>query len=957
MDAERFAIVKSILVTLDSTPPAERAAYLDHACGGDAALRAEIESLLTDGTPSLLRTGGLADRIAPIVAGDRDAVGAQVGPYRLIDVLGEGGMGVVYHAEQTTPIHRDVALKLVPPHLDSARVLARFESERQAIARMNHPYIAQALDAGAGEDGRPYVAMELVRGEPVTAYCARENPPLAARLQLFLQICDAIRHAHQRGIIHRDLKPSNILLTRQGTDMVPKVIDFGIAKAIGEDASRQSLKTVADQMPGTPEYMSPEQAGIIDAGLDTRTDVYSLGVILYELVSGRRPYELEKRTPLELERALRTPPPPPGLGDIDAVALMAMERRPDDRYASVEQLADDVRRAMEHRPVRARTQTWRYRGSRFVRRHAGAVATAVFVLILVVSGVIAIVGQRNRALASEGLAVSEAARARAEAGKASAVAGFLTDLFRESDPANARGATVTARELLDRGAARISTELASQDAVRATLMDTIGVVYRMLGMITESESMATGALTIRRAVAPESLDVAQSLEHLGQLARVRSQFDKAASLHREALAMRRRLLPPGDPAIAESLTSLGQDLRELSQYDEAAALVDEAIAIRRGVLGPDHADTLASLKALADIRDSDGKFAEAERLSGEVLATRRRLLPADHPLVASSIADLAGVVSREGRLQEAETMFREALAIRQKVLTADHPDVTSTKVNLSRTLRNQGRIDEAEPIMREALAADRRHFGNQHMNVAVNLNYLASILQDRRKFPEAAKLYEESLAIRIALVGEVHPLVAVIHHNFGHLRLKQGLLDEAERSFRRAIDVRRKLGQDSHRQTGETIMQLGRVLEARGRLADAEQQFNIALAIQRAASPAGSPSTADVLESLGYLMVRQKKAAAGEPLIREALEFRRRSLPAGHRTIALDETDLAECLIDQAKWAEAESLLLSALKSLPDSTPPIGLRQRALGLLVTLYDSTGRPAEAARYRLEPITAR
>ncbi|HKW03379.1 MAG TPA: serine/threonine-protein kinase [Vicinamibacterales bacterium] len=951
MDAERFAVVKRILVTLEDLPEAARHAYLERACAGDEALRAEVESLMRDEEPAIMHTGGLADRLGSILADDRAPLGRHVGPFRLVGVLGEGGMGVVYHAEQTTPIRRDVALKLVPLGMDTARVLSRFESERQLLALMNHPYIAQALEAGAGEDGRPYFVMELVRGEPVTEYCAREKPPLAVRLKLFLQICEAVQHAHQRGIIHRDLKPSNVLLTKSGTELVPKIIDFGIAKAIGEHETRPILRTMAGQALGTPEYMSPEQAGLIEAGVDTRTDIYALGVMLYELVTGRRPYDLSTRTPIDLERALRTSPPASGFGDIDAVARMAMERVPDDRYSSVEQLADDVRRVLEHRPVRARTQTWRYRAVRFARRHAGGLTTAALVLLLVMSGAAGIIAQRNRALASEARAVSEAARARAEAEKASAVASFLTDLFRGSDPANTRGAAITARELLDRGAARLATELASQDAVRATLMDAIGVVYRGLGMTDESEKIATDALTIRRRLGSEGLDVAQSLEHLGEIARDRTQYDRAAGFHRDSLAIRRALLAGGDPAVAESLTSLGQDLRELGKYDEAVPLVQEAIAIRRERLGPEHSDTLTSVKVLGDIRDSSGKFTEAEQLYGEVLATRRRVLPPDHPLVASSIDDLAGVTSREGRYSDAEAMFREALAIRQKALDPDHPEVTATKVNLSRTLRNEGRLDESEPIMREALAADRRHFGNQHMSVAVDLNYLASILQDRGEYSETAKLYRESLAIRVALVGEVHPLVAVMLHNLGHVSSLQGRWDDAERWFRRAIDVRNQLGQQAHRQTGETIMQLGRVFEARGRFADAEQQYNTALGIQRAASPSGSPSTADVLESLGYLKVRQQQAAIGEPLIREALEFRRKSLPAGHKTITHDEIDLGECLAQQSRWAEAEPSLLSALKALPDAPgPATGMRKRAMDLLVKVYEQTGRPDEAAKYR-------
>jgi len=911
------------------------------------------------------------------MAGDRSALGRRIGPYRLVDVLGEGGMGVVYHAEQTEPIHRDVALKLVPFGMDTARVIARFESERQALALMNHPYIAQALEAAAGEDGRPYFVMELVRGEPVTDYCAREQPSLTVRLKIFLQICEAIQHAHQRGIIHRDLKPSNVLLTKQGTEVVPKIIDFGIAKAIGEADGKMLLSTMDGQFVGTPEYMSPEQAGVIDTGLDTRTDVYSLGVMLYELVSGQRPYTLTKRTAIELERALRTPPKPPSQvsraavpflpsgfwlnnlqrsteRDIDAVALMAMERMPDDRYASVEQLADDVRRVLEHRPVRARTQTWTYRAQKFVRRNAASVATAVLVVVLIVTGGAGIVSQRNRAMASERRAVDEATKARAEAAKASEVARFLTDLFRESDPQNARGANVTARELLTRGAERLKTDLASQEAVRATLMDTIGVVYRMLGMTAESETITTDALAIRRrALGPEHLDVAQSLDHLGQLARDRSRYDEAAQFHRDALAIQRKGLRPKDPAIAESLTNLGLALRDLGKYDDAVPLVEEAIAIRRETVGPEHTDTLTSLNALGSIRDNTGRFADAERLYGEVLSTRRRLLPADHPLVAGSIEDLAGVLSRDGKLTEAETMFREALAIRRKILDPNHPDLTATKVSLSRTLRNQGRLDDAEPLMREALAADRRHFGNKHMSVAVDLNYMAAILQDRGKFDEAAVLFEESRDIRIALVGEVHPLVAVAQHNLGNLRLKQSRWDDAERAFRRAIEIRNALGQQKHRQTGETVRLLGRVFEGRGRFAEAETQYRAGLAILREASPAGSPSTADALESLGYVKVRQKQASAGEPLIREALEFRRKSLPAGHRTITLDEVDLGECLVAQSKWAEAEALLLSALTKLPeDPTTPSATRKRALEQLAALYERTGRPDEATKYRAQ-----
>ena len=958
MDAERFEIVKRLLATLESLPESERASYLHSACGGDDDLRSDVEALMHDeDVPGIMRTGGLAARIGPMMADDRAALGRHIGPYRLIDVLGEGGMGVVYHAEQTTPIKRDVALKLVPFGMDTARVLSRFEAERQSLARMNHPYIAQALEAGAGEDGRPYFVMELVRGEPVTDYCAREKPPLGARLKLFLQICQAIQHAHQRGIIHRDLKPSNVLMTKQGTEFVPKIIDFGIAKAIEDSQNPSLLRTQMGHVLGTPEYMSPEQAGVTDAGLDTRTDVYSLGVILYELISGRRPYELKKRTAIELERALRTPPPPPSRvaveggvrpsrsqasRDLDAVALMAIERKPDDRYSSVEQLADDVRRVLEHRPVRARPQTRAYRAQKFVRRHAAAVATAALLLAITAAGIVGIVVQRNRAIALELRATAEAGRAKEEAAKASEVARFLTDLFRESDPARARGASVTARELLERGATRLSTDLSSQDSLRATLMDTIGVVYRALGMIGEAERITAESLTIRRrALGPAHRDIAASLDNLGQLARERTRYEQAEQYHREALAMRRQVLPAGDPDIAQSLSNLALALRERGKYDEAKPLVLEALEIRRAALGPEHNDTLASMNVLGDIEDSSGRRAEAERWYRQVLETRRRVLPPNDPKLAISLNNVAGVTSRAGRLAEAEAMHREALAIRLKIFDPDHADVTTSQLNLAGVLQDQGRLDEAEVLSRTALAADRRKNGNQHMDVAIDLNNLASLLEERGKLTEAAKMYNESLAIRLALQGEKHPSIPNVLNNIGRLQLVQGALTDAERSLRRAIDLRKSLNLEQHPRTADSMVWLGRVLLARGRPADAEQQYAAAVGIHRAASPAGSLGLASALVAEGHVMVRQRRAAEAEPLLREALAFRRQNLRAGHRAIGDAEAALADCLLQQSKPGEVDALLASSIKGAPAGPTALLYDQKAVQGLLSRLKTVG----------------
>jgi tetratricopeptide (TPR) repeat protein len=966
MHPERFETIKALLGSLEAIAPGERSAFLDRACAGDPVLRSEVESLLAATVPPIMQTGGLAAHVLPLMADAAISAGRRIGPYRLLDVLGEGGMGVVYRAEQIEPIRREVALKLVPLGMDSAQVLSRFELERQALAMMNHPNIAQALDAGASEEGRPYFVMELVRGEPLTDYCARERPSLAVRLKLFLQVCEAIQHAHQRGIIHRDLKPTNVLLTTNGAELVPKVIDFGIAKAIGEVENRLHLSTIDGQIVGTPEYMSPEQAGLIDGGLDTRSDVYSLGVMLYELVSGRRPYELKRRTAIELERALRGPLVPPSQGatpgkrttrgdaarDLDAVVLMAMERLPDERYASVEQLADDVRCVIDHRPVRARMQTWAYRARRFVRRNAAGVTIAAVIAALVTAGGVGIVLQRNRAIASERRAVSEAARARAEADKASAVAQFLTDLFRESDPAQSRGAAITARELLDRGADRLATDLASQDVTRATLMDTIGVVYRLLGMTDAAEKIATDALNIRRRVlGAEAADVAASLDNLGLIAIERTRYQQAEQRHREALAIRRKLLDPSDPAIAQSLSNLALTLRERGQYDEAETLVREALAIRRLKLGPEHNDTLVSMNVLGDIESSRGRFADAGRLYEEVLAIRRRILPPNHPRVATSIHNVGDTLARAGKLAEAEAMYREALAIRREILPSDHPDITATELNLASTLHDLGRLDEAEPLLRSALDTDRRRNGNQHMDVAIDLNNLASLLEDRGKLQEAGKLYEESMAIRLTLQGEMHPSIPTILSNIGRLRLTEGALADAERALRRAIDLRRALKLEAHPRQATTIAWLGRVYATRGLFAEAEQQYQAALAIERAATPSGSLGAAGILLSLGHLKLQRGDAAGAEPFIREALTQRQKGLPAGHRSTGDAEAALADCLIRQSRFGDAEPLLLSALKTAPSWPTSLFYNQRAVrALLVTTYENSGRPSDAAAYR-------
>ena len=963
MTPERFEAVKRVLMAVMALPPDERRGYLDRECAGDAALRDEVAALLSADLPSLMHTGGLARRLDTIAATPEPS-GRQIGRYRILGVLGEGGMGIVYRAEQTAPIRRQVALKLVPPGWDSAPMVARFASERQTLARMNHPYIAQVYDAGSAEDGQPFFAMELVEGEPITEYCSREQPPLEIRLRLFLQICDAVCHAHQRGIIHRDLKPSNILLTRQGTDLVPKVIDFGIAKAIAGDDGHRFVTTMHGQIIGTLEYMSPEQAGVIEAEVDTRSDVYALGIVLYELLSGTRPYTLRRRTALALEIATRTPPVPPSQvgrsqrsgrarwrSDLDAVALMAVERLPDDRYASVEQLANDVRNVIGQRPVRARTQTWIYRTQKFVRRHAVIVAAASLAAAVGMAGGLAIVSQRNRAVASEARAVAEAATARAEAEKATAVSQFLTNLFQASNPANALGANATARDLLARGERRLATDLGSQDAVRATLMDIIGVVYQQLGMIDDSERITRESLAVRRRIFGDvHADVATTLDNLGQLMRYRTRYAEAVPMHHEALSIRRAVFGPRHAAPANSLNNLGLALLQWGRPHEAEPFIREGLEIRIEQLGAEHVDTTVSMSNLGDVLEDLGHFEEAARWYRQAIDVRQRTLAPNHPRQALVLAKLSSLLLTEGKFGEAESLSRRVLAIRREIYDADHPDIALAKNQLASLLLEIDQVDEAEALLREARATIRRRYGERHMELAACLLNLGAVSEARGQLGEARALYEQALAITIELQGPEHELAATALTSLGRVHYVQGALADAERDLRRAIGIREALRLQRTPRHAVALRWLGRVKKSGGRLVEAKADLETALAIDRGVLPAGSAGTAATLVAMGRLMMRQDQPSAADPLLRDALAWRRANLPVKHGAIGEAEAGLGEALLVQEKYPEAEALLLSALATVPGAPTPLAYNRASVRtLVVRLYEALGQPHKAAAY--------
>ena len=834
MRSDDFARAKALVEQALQMPPDQREAFLADACKDEDGIRREVESLLAHeaDTPSLLATGGLgsaASSLLDTLAPPEDAAGDAIGNYEIGDLLGEGGMGAVYAARQVAPVQRDVAVKLIRRGLDTARVVARFDAERQTLARLDHPGIARILDAGADEQGRPFFVMERVDGVPITAYADAHRLPIRARLELFLEVCRAVAHAHQKGVLHRDLKPSNILVGEQDGRPAPKVIDFGVAKAIEPTTDAESLLTLDGQVIGTPEYMSPEQAGGT-GGADTRSDVYSLGVVLYELLTGHRPHRLQGLPIADIQRVIATEQPalpstavtdgPAGgsadadapdtaaigasrsstasrvrrelTGDLDNIVLMSLRKEPERRYPGVQQLADDVRRYLDGRPVLAQPDTWSYRTTKFVARHRVGVsmAAAASVALVIFTGVMT--WQRNRALDAEARAASEATTSRQ-------VSDFLVGLFREADPFVNQGEPLTARLLLDQGADRIASELRGQPEVQAALMGTMSQAYVGLRVPDRAVELAQGSLDLaRRVYGEEHPEVATSMVALAAALASRSQQAEALPIYREALAMRERLLPPDHPGIIEATRLLAGNLHTLAELDEAEALHRRALAMTRRVVPEDHPDVTGALQRLGVILHGQGKVDEAVEVLEEALGRARN--DGTSPVALGDIlSELAVLFRNMERPDEAEPMYLEALEIREATFGA-HPVAAQSYNNFGVFLRNQGRGEEALPHLERALAIHREAVGEDHLNVGIAWANLAAAQRALGRLGEAGRSYEAALSSIERSMGPDYWVYGQIEFNYGVFFRGQERYAEAEQHMVAGYEVVRDgLGAESRR--------------------------------------------------------------------------------------------------------------------------------------------------------------
>jgi non-specific serine/threonine protein kinase/serine/threonine-protein kinase len=692
-------------------------------------------------------------------------------------------MGEVYEAEQQEPVRRKVALKLIKWGMDTKQVVGRFESERQALALMDHPAIAKVLDAGATEQGRPYFAMEYVKGEPITKYCDKHRLSTRERLVLFMEVCEGVQHAHQKGIIHRDIKPTNVLVTIQEDKPVPKIIDFGVAKATEQRLTEKTVFTQMGVLVGTPEYMSPEQAEMTGVDIDTRTDVYALGVMLYELLIGALPFgskELRKAGFDEIRRKIREDEPSkpstrlttlgdasiesakkrrvdlPTLrrqlrGDLDWITMKALEKDRTRRYGSPSELAADVERHLNDEPVQAGPPSAVYRARKFVRRHKVGVAAGLVVMVALLAGIVGTTFGLVRANRAE-------EQAKQEAAAAERVSEFLVGLFEVSNPSEARGNTITAREILDKGAKEIDEELSDQPELQARLMTTMGKVYYKLGLYSQPEPLFSQALTTRKHVLGEDHpDTLISMTNLAALYQVQGRYSEAEPLYSEILETQKRVLGDDHQTTLLSMHNLAWLYMSQGRYDEAEPLYVETLETQRRVLGRDNQDTLNSLNNLAVLYVHRGRYDEAEPLYIETLEFHKRMFGNDHPNTLISMHNMAWLYMKQNRYDEAVPLCLETLEAKKRILGEDHPETLWTMLLLAMLRGNQGRYDEAEPLCRRALENQRRVLGEEHPQTLITISTLANVYIEQGRYDDAEPLYLQTLEIQKRILGDNHP--------------------------------------------------------------------------------------------------------------------------------------------------------------------------------------------------------
>ena len=875
MTGESWERVKEILHQVMQLAPEQRSGFLDEACVSNAALREEVESLLLAGEdlrPGFLQKSPLAAELDSDPNGFGDAGALAPGQifaqrFQLVRKLGEGGMGQVWLAEQTSPVKRQVALKLIKAGMYDELVVQRFQSERQSLAIMDHPAIAKVFDAGATPQGQPYFVMEYVPGLPITEYCDQKKLKIADRLELFIQACEAVQHAHQKAIIHRDLKPANILVVEVGGKPTPRIIDFGLAKAASPQDADEPLHTQLGLFMGTPGYMSPEQADPNVQDIDTRTDVYSLGVVLYVLLAGFQPFDARQRQKQSLDELLRKlreeEPPRPSTkvnsdpdtsqgtaeargteprklvstlrGDLDWIVMKALEKDRARRYGTPSELAADIRHYLNHEPVVARPASIGYQLRKYARRHRVAVGVAAgLVLVLAAFSVLQALQLRRITL--------ERDRANRERDRANRITDFMTGMFKVSDPSQARGNSVTAREVLDKASNDLGAGLAKDPEAQSQMMGVMASTYQNLGL-----------------------------------------YPRAHELAKRALDSRLNLLGPDDPKTLESMVQLGFILDREGHYAEAEKLERQALAGGRRILGAEDPLTLETMDDLASVLGHEGHYDEEEKLEREAIEAGTRKLGAENEQMLRATADLGVALFNQGRYAEAEKVYSQLGDVERRVLGPDDPRTLKAMGNLGLTLKSQGRLAEAEPLYREVLATAQRVLGPEHPDTAFDMDRLADLLSTEGRLADAEKLTREELAIRSRTLGPEHTRTLVAKINLSDELFKEGHILAAEKSQREVLETQIRIRGPENVDSLIFDTYLARTLNKEGRFTEAEKLARETYESQRRNSGAQHPDTLDTLRELGKAMAYSHRYHEASKLFQDEIENGRNSTKQGNR--------------------------------------------------------------------------
>jgi eukaryotic-like serine/threonine-protein kinase len=956
---------ESLFADALALPASERGAFLAHACGANVDQLSQLVALVAAHENPDSRISAFCK---PALVTPGEQAGHVIGRYKLLQKIGEGGCGAVWMAQQEEPVRRRVALKVIKLGMDTKAVVARFEAERQALALMDHPNIAKVLDGGAAETGRPYFVMELVRGVPITTYCDENALTPTARLELFIKVCQAIQHAHQKGIIHRDIKPSNVLITVVDGEPMPKVIDFGIAKATLGRLTDATLFTAFEQFIGTPAYMSPEQAELSSVDVDTRSDIYSLGVLLYELLTSKPPFDPQTLLQLGLDELRRTirevEPAKPSTrlstldhvarstvarqrgtgsaqlsmmlrGDLDWIVMRCLEKNRTRRYDTANGIALDIQRHLRNEPVTARPPSTAYLAQKLIRRHRMAFAASAIILLVLIGGAVLSMRQAVRATRAERLAsvrleaaviaqreaetqhaIAERERARSEteAAISAAVSDFLQkDLLANAVLSHEPARDVSLKTVLDRAASKVERGFPGHPLVEAAIRSTLGTSYHSLGDYAKMMQHLESAFNVRQAeLGPEHLQTLIVAGDLVDAYRHMRRYDEAEKLGVETVARLRRTAGTENSYTLVAMGHLAMTLNGLNKPEEAAALYRQVVDIKTRTLGPEHPTTLTMLDHLANIYTVQNKLPEAAALNARVLEAKKRLYGPDHPATLTAISHLAHLYDHQGKLTEAAELRARTLESEIRVLGPEHGDTLAAMNRVALDYARDGKWAEAATLHLRVLEARRRLVGPSDPGTIESMKNLATVYDRQGKLHEASELRLEVWTACENSLGREHPTTITAMHNLALAYTNEGRLKEAEAHYIDAVEMSLRVRATDDPNTLMTITNLGEVQLRGGKFHDAEATLRIALAARTRAMP-DSWLTATTRSSLG------------------------------------------QTLASLRRFEEAESALTQAferLETLASTIPPRSKGfTRVTGLrLVRLYNAWGRPEKAAEWQ-------